>query len=95
MATKKLKVVEPAVKEKSGKVIKDTPAFSHEEIEKKAGRPKNADKRGFLLSNGKFADRKEAAKVAKAAGEVKNPGKKLHSHELREGLKIKKAKGPK
>jgi hypothetical protein len=95
MATKKLKVVEPAVKEKSGKIIKDTPAFSHTEIEKKAGRPKNADKRGFLLSNGKFAGRKEAAKVAKAAGEVKNPGKKLHSHELREGLKIKKAKEPK
>jgi hypothetical protein len=25
--------------------------------------------------------------VAKAAGEVKDPGKKLHSHELRKGLK--------
>jgi len=92
MATKKIKVVEPAVKEKSGKILKDTPAYSHEEIEKKAGRPKNADKRGFLLSNGKFADRKEAAKIAKKAGEVKKPGKKLHSHELREGLRIKKAK---
>jgi hypothetical protein len=86
----KLKVVEPAVKTKSGKVIKDTPAYSHEEIEKKAGVKK--DKRGFLLSNGEFADRKEAAKVAKAAGEVKKPGKKLHSHELRQGLGIKKAK---
>jgi hypothetical protein len=83
----KLKVVKPAVKEKSGKVISDSPAFSHTEIEKKAGRSKNEDKRGFLLSTGKFADRKEAAKVAKAAGEVKNPGDKLHSHELRKGLK--------
>ena len=91
----KLKVVKPAVKEKSGKVISDTDAFSHTEIEKKAGRPKNADKRGFLLSNGQFANRKEAAKVAKLAGEVKDPGKKLHSHELRAGLKIKKAKEPK
>ena len=91
----KLKVVKPAVKERSGKVISDTDAFSHTEIEKKAGRPKNADKRGFLLSNGEFANRKTAAKVAKAAGEVKHPGKKLHSHELREGLKIKKAKEPK
>jgi hypothetical protein len=87
----KLKVVKPAIKEKSGKVIEDSIAYSHAEIEKKAGRPKNADKRGFLLSNGQFADRKEAAKVAKAAGEVKNAGKKLHSHELREALKIKKA----
>ena len=94
MATK-IKVVKPAVKEKSGKIISDTDAYSHTEIEKKAGRPKNADKRGFLLSNGKFADREKAAKVAKAAGEVKKPGKKLHSHELREGLKIKKAKEPK
>ena len=91
----KLKVVKPAVKEKSGKIVSDTDAFSHTEIEKKAGRPKNEDKRGFLLSNGEFANRKTAAKVAKAAGEVKHPGKKLHSHELREGLKIKKAKEPK
>ena len=86
----KLKVVKPAVKEKSGKVVSDTPSYSHEEIEKKAGVKK--DKRGFLLSNGKFADREKAAKVAKAAGEVKKPGKKLHSHELRESLGIKKAK---
>ena len=94
MATK-LKVIKPAVKEKSGKILTDTPAYSHEEIEKKAGRPKNADKRGFLLSNKKFADREKAAKVAKAAGEVKKPGKKLHSHELREALGVKKAKEPK
>jgi hypothetical protein len=91
--TKKLKVVEPAIKTKSGKVIKDTPAYSHDEIEDKAGVKK--DKRGFLLSNGKFAGRKEAARVAKAAGEVKKPGKKLHSHELRNALGIKKAKEPK
>ena len=91
----KLKVVKPAVKEKSGKILKDTPAFSHTEIEKKAGRKKSEDKRGFLLSNGKFADREKAAKVAKAAGEVKDPGKKLHSHELRNALGIKKSKGTK
>jgi len=89
MATK-IKVVEPAVKEKSGKIIKDTPAYSHTEIEKKAGRKKHQDKRGFLLSNGEFANREKAAKIAKAAGEVKKPGKKLHSHELRESLGIKK-----
>ena len=94
MATK-IKVVEPAVKEKSGKVIADTPAYSHEEIEKKAGRKKNQDKRGFLLSTGQFADREKAAKIAKKTGEVKKPGKKLHSHELRESLGVKKAKEPK
>ena len=94
--SKKLKVVEPAVKEKSGKVIPaPSPSFSHEEVEKKAGRKKNADKRGFLLSNGTFADREAAAKIAKKAGEVKDAGKKLHSHELRKGLKIKKAPEPK
>jgi hypothetical protein len=91
----KLKVSKPAVKEKSGKVVSETKAYSHSEIEKKAGRKKNQDKRGFLLSNGEFVGRKEAAKVAKKAGEVKDPGKKLHSHELREGLGIKKAKEPK
>ena len=91
----KLKVVKPAIKEKSGKVVSDSPAYSHTEIEKKAGRSKTEDKRGFLLSSGQFADRKEAAKIAKAAGEVKKPGKKLHSHELRQGLGVKKAKEPK
>jgi hypothetical protein len=88
----KVKVIKPAVKEKSGKIIEDTAAYSHTEIEKKAGRKKNEDKRGFLLSNGQFANRKEAAEVAKKAGEVKNPGKKLHTHELRKSLGIKKAK---
>jgi hypothetical protein len=91
----KLKVVKPAVKEKSGKVVSDTNAYSHSEIEKKAGRKKNEDKRGFLLSNGEFVGRKKAAKVAEKAGELKKPVKKLHSHNLREGLKISKAKEPK
>ena len=90
----KLKVVEPAVKEKSGKVLKGKLSESHAQVEKRAGRSKNQDKRGFLLSTGKFADREEAAKIAKAAGEVKKPGKKLHSHELRAGLKVKKANEP-
>jgi len=94
MATK-IKVIKPAVKEKSGKVIADSPAYSHSEIEKKAGRPKNADKRGFLLSNKEFVGREKAAKVAKKAGEIKKPVKKLYSHELRAGLGIKKAKEPK
>jgi hypothetical protein len=88
--TKKIKVVEPAVKTKSGKIIAETPAYSHKEIEEKAKVKK--DKRGFLLSTGEFVDRQKAAKIAKAAGEIKTPGKKLHSHELRQSLGIKKAK---
>ena len=88
----KLKVVEPAVKEKSGKVVKGKVSESHAQVEARAGRGKNQDKRGFLLSSGEFVGRQKAAKVAKEAGEVKNPGKKLHSHELRAGLKVKKAK---
>jgi hypothetical protein len=43
-----------------------------------------------VLSDKEIADRAKAAKVAKAAGEVKHPGKKLHSHELRKGLGLKK-----
>ena len=90
----KIKVLEPALKEKSGKVIKGKPDESHAQVEHRAGRGKNQDKRGFLLSTGEFVGREKAAKVAKKAGEVKKPGKKLHSHELRAGLKIKKAHEP-
>jgi len=94
MATKKETVKVPAIKEKSGKVIPaPSIAYSHEEIEKKAGRKKKEDKRGFLLSSGEFAGRKKAAKVAESAGEVpKKVGKKLHSHDLREAKGVKKAK---
>ena len=95
MVTKKIKVVEPAIVEKSGKVVKGTPAQSHEEIIKKSGKAAKGAKHEFVLSDGEIADRKKAAKIAKAAGEVKHPGKKLHSHELRKGLDIKKAKEPK
>lgn len=87
----KIKVIEPAIVEKSGKVVKGKPSQSHEEIIKKAGKAAKGAKHEFVLTDGEIADRKKAAKVAKAAGEVKNPGKKLHSHELRQGLGIKKA----
>jgi len=94
MAIKKETVKVPAIKEKSGKVIPaPSIAYSHEEIEKKAGRKKNEDKRGFLLSSGEFAGRKKAAKVAEKAGEVpKKVGKKLHSHDLREAMGVAKKK---
>ena len=81
----KNKVVKPAIVEPTGKVDKaKSIKESHEDIMKRTGKK---GKHEFVLSSGKIADRKEAAKVAKAAGEIKHPGKKLHSHELRKALK--------
>ena len=81
----KLKVVKPASVEKSGKVDKETSVKdSHDDIIKKTGKK---GKHEFVLSDGTIANRKKSAKIAKAAGEVKDPGNKLHSHELRKGLK--------
>ena len=84
----KLKVVKPAIKEKSGKVV---PAKSvkenHDDIIKREGKAAKGAKHVFELSDKTVATRTKAAKVAKEAGEVKHPGKKLHSHELRKALK--------
>jgi hypothetical protein len=93
MATK-LSVLVPAIKEKSGKVIKaPSKAWSHEELKKKAGKEAKGAKHEFELSNGRIVTRKVAAKVAEAAGEVpKSVGKKLHSHDLRNAAGIKKKK---
>ena len=90
--SKKLKVVEPVIVEKSGKVVKGKPSDSHDDIIKKEGKKAKGAKHEFVLSDQEIADRKKSAKIAKAAGEVKNPGKKLHSHELRKGLGIKDKK---
>jgi hypothetical protein len=93
MATK-LSVLVPAIKEKSGKVIKaPSKAWSHEELKKKAGKEAKGAKHEFELSNGRIVTRKVAAKVAEKAGEVpKSVGKKLHSHDLRNAAGIKKKK---
>ena len=91
MATK-LKVLVPAIKEKSGKVVKaPSKAWSHYELKKMAGKEAKGAKHEFELSNGRIVTRKVAAKVAEKAGEVpKSVGKKLHSHDLRRALNIKK-----
>ena len=91
MATK-LKVLVPAIKEKSGKVVKaPSKAYSHDELKKMAGKAAKGAKHEFELSNGRIVTRKVAAKVAEKAGEVpKSVGKKLHSHDLRRALNIKK-----
>ena len=94
MATKKLTVKEPAIKEKSGKVIvAKSKAYSHDELKEMAGKAAKGAKHEFELSNGRIVTRKVAAKVAEKAGEVpKKVGKKLHSHDLRRAEGIKKKK---
>ena len=92
MASKKLTVKAPAIKEKSGKIVKaPSKAWSHDELIAKEGKKAKGAKHEFVLSDGEIANRKRAAKVAEAAGEVpKSVGKKLHSHDLRRAAGIKK-----
>jgi hypothetical protein len=79
MATKK--VVVPAVKKSSGKVVKaKSKKESHDDIDTEG-------KRGFVLSDGTFADREKAAKVAKAAKQVPKKVVSLHSSDLRKKKK--------
>ena len=87
---KKLIVKVPAVKHTDGTISKAPDAsWSHDEIIEKAGKK---GQHGFVLSDGSFANRTQAAKVARDAEEVPSAGKKLHSHELRQALGLKKAK---
>ena len=94
MGKTKLKVMVPAIVEKSGKVVKaKSIAYSHDELKKMAGKAAKGAKHEFELSNGAIVKRKEAAKVAEKAGQVpKSVGKKLHSHDLRKAAGVKKAK---
>ena len=92
--SKKLTVKVPAIKEKSGKIVKaPSKAWSHDELIEKEGKKAKGSKHEFALSNGEVVNRKKAAKVAEKAGEVpKSVGKKLHSHDLRKAERIKKIK---
>jgi len=89
-----LKVKVPAIREKSGKIVKaPSKAYSHDELIAKEGKKAKGAKHMFELTNGKVVNRKTAAKVAEKAGEVpKSVGKKLHSHDLRRAEGIKKIK---
>ena len=79
----KLTVKVPAIKTEDGTVVPaPDKSWSHADIMKKAN---VKGEHGFVLSDGSWADRKRAAEVAKKAGEVNHPGKKLHSSELRKG----------
>jgi len=94
MANAKLKVTVPAIKEKSGKIVKaPSKAYSHDELIEKEGKKAKDSKHMFALNDGEVVNRKKAAKVAEKAGEVpKSVGKKLHSHDLRKAERIKKIK---
>ena len=90
----KLKVVDTALKEKSGEVVKaPSVKYAHADIKKEVGKKQTKGaKHEFVLSDGEVVNRKKAAKVAEKAGEVKPGIKKLHSHQLREGLGVKRIK---
>lgn len=92
--TKKLEVKVPAIKEKSGKIVKaPSKAWSHDELIAKEGKKAKGAKHEFALTDGEIVNRKKAAKVAEKVGEVpKSVGKKLHSHDLRKAAHIKKIK---
>ena len=71
----------PAVKKTSGKVVKaKSKQQSHDDL-------KTEGQRGFILSDGTFAGREEAATVAKKAKQVPKTVKKLHSEDLRKKKK--------
>ena len=75
-----MKVGVPAIKTKSGKIIKaPSKKWSHNDIIEDSG---TNGTRGFVLSDGTFVGRERAAKVANAAGQTKNK-RKLHSEDLR------------
>ena len=75
-----MKVKVPAIKTKSGKVIKaPSKKWSHNDIIENKGQN---GVRGFVLTDGTFAGRKKAAKVANEAGQTSGK-RKLHSEDLR------------
>jgi hypothetical protein len=72
-------VKKPAIKTPAGVVIAGQPGTKHKDIGA-------TGKRGFVLSDGSFAGRTEAGKVAKKAGQVKKmPTPKLHTSNLKKG----------
>ena len=71
------KVSKPAIKTPSGKVVTGRKGDHHKDIGA-------SGKRGFILSDGKFAGREEAGKVAVKAGQAKGmKSKKLHTSNLK------------
>ena len=89
--SKKRTILEPALKEKSGKVDPaPSKAWSHSQLEAATGLKKKNVKEEFLTSDKKFVGRKKAAKIAEDAGEIKSHINKLHSTDLRKAAGVKK-----
>jgi hypothetical protein len=87
------KIVAPALKEKKTGVIVEAPskAWAHDQLEAKEHIKKKKVKEGFVTSEDKFVKRKEAARIAKQAGQIKDKKiKKLHTSDLRKANNIKK-----
>jgi hypothetical protein len=87
------KIVAPALKEKKTGVIVEAPSksWAHDQLEAKEHIKKKKVKEGFVTSEDKFVKRKEAARIAKQAGQIKDKKiKKLHSSDLRKANNIKK-----
>ena len=92
MAIKK-KIVQPAVKEKNGKIDKaPSIAWAHDDLEKVKHLKKSKVKEGFETNTGEFVSRKKAAKIAQKAGEIKHKVKKLHTTDLRRSMHVKEVK---
>ena len=92
MATKK--IVAPAIREKKTGIVIEAPskAWAHDQIEAKEHISDKKVKRGFVTNEDKFVKRKEAAKIAKKAGQIKKDIKKLHSTDLRKAGGLAKKK---
>lgn len=87
------KIAAPALREKKTGIIIEAPskAWAHDQLEAKEHKKKKKVKEGFVTTEDKFVKRKEAAKIAKKAGQIKDKDiKKLHSSDLRKAGNIKK-----
>ena len=77
--TKRVKVAMPAIKTPSGRILTAGSAAHHKNIASPEG-----GKKGFLLTDGTFANRTRAGTIATVAKQVKKIAGKpyLHSHDL-------------
>jgi hypothetical protein len=90
----KPKIIAPALKEKKTGIVIEAPSkkWAHDQLEAKEHIKKKKVKEGFVTSEDTFVKRKEAAKIAKKAGQLKKDVKKLHSTDLRKAGGIGKKK---
>ena len=75
------KIERVALKKKDGTINTAPVGKRHADVKPKGSASRS--KHGFIDSNGKFLNRKEAAKVATKAKQTKNKTKSLHSVELK------------